>query len=139
MTEITDAEAAEVLWASSEQGKAAVMAAWERWEKIRHNAPDAALPGIIMVDRADISAIVYAAYLAAGWDAEAMEDEPAPVHLHCWEILGVQPHMPAVMFGKPIPHTIVLMRCSECGEPDTRMLPGEWAKADLEGSGEQQR
>lgn len=63
-------ESAEVLWASSEQGQAAVKAAWERWERIRRDAPDAALPGIIFVDQADVRAIVYAAYLAAGWDAE---------------------------------------------------------------------
>jgi hypothetical protein len=70
MTDITDAEAAEVLWASSEQGKAAVKAAWDRWKQIRRNAPDAALPGVIFVDQADIGAIVYAAYLAAGFGRE---------------------------------------------------------------------
>jgi len=128
MTEITDAEAAEVLWASSEQGLAATRAAWEKRGSLG-----------VDLDRADISAIVYAAYLAAGWDAEPMEDEPAPAHDHQWAILGAQPHTPSVMFGKPVPHTIVLIRCTECGEPDSRMLPGEWALEDLQATGEQQR
>jgi len=36
-----------------------------------------------------------------------------------------------VMFGKPVPHTIALIRCTECGEPDTRMLAGEWTLHEL--------
>jgi hypothetical protein len=68
MTDIADAEAAEVLWASSEQGKAAILAGCRK-------ADDLGLPGTrgrppAVIEPADISAIVYAAYLAAGWDAE---------------------------------------------------------------------
>jgi hypothetical protein len=126
MTDITDAEAAEVLWASSEQGEAAVRAAYDRARSY----------GVLMtgahVTESDISGIVYAAYLAAGWDPEPMEDEPAPAHDHQWTILAAQPHTPAVMFGKPVPHTIVLVRCTACSEPDSRMLPGEWTLEDLQ-------
>ena len=135
MTEITDAEAAEVLWASSEQGKAAVRAGWEKARKLGLDKPSGHDP-----DMADIGAIVYAAYLAAGQYAGPMEDdEPAPAHEHHWAILGAQPHTPTAMFGKPVPHTIVLMRCTECGEPDSRMLPGEWTLETLQEMGEQQR
>jgi hypothetical protein len=124
MTEITDAEAAEVLWASSEQGKAAVKAAWE-WADLHHLDK--------WMDLADVSAIVYAAYLAAGWDDEpAEDDEPAPAHDHHWVILGAQPHTPpAIFYSKPVPHTIVLIRCTECGEPDSRMVAGEWTLHEL--------
>lgn len=87
---------------------------------------------------AEIAQVVYAAYLAAGWDAEPMEDEP-PAHDHHWAILAAQPHTPFVVLGKPVPHTIVLIRCAECGEPDSRMLPGEWALETLQEAGEQQR
>ena len=125
MTEITDAMAAEVLWASSEQGKAAVKAACDRARSF----------GVLMtgahLSESNVSGLVYAAFLAAGWDAEPMEDEPAPAHDHQWVILGAQPHTPSVMFGKPVPHTIVLIRCTECGEPDTRMLAGEWTLHEL--------
>ena len=58
---------AEVLWASTEPGKAAIGAAWTRWEAIRRDAPEAALPGIIFVDQGDIAAVVYAAAQAGGW------------------------------------------------------------------------
>jgi hypothetical protein len=119
MTEITDAEAAEVLWASSEQGKSAVQAAWAK-------ALDLNVAFVSTgKNMADVRAIVYAAYLAAGWDAEPMEDDE-PAHLHSWGILGAQPHTPFVVIGKPVPHTIVLIRCTECGEPDALMLVGEW-------------
>ena len=124
MTEITDAEAAGVLWASSEQGKVAVMAACRKADELGLTRA----PGrpATVIEPADIGAIVYAAYLAAGWDAEPMEDEAAPAHDHQWAVLGAQPHTPSVIFGKPVPHTIVLLRCTECGELDARMLPGEW-------------
>lgn len=68
MTGITDDEAAEVLWASSEQGKAAVRAAWARWEQIRQGAPELTSGiQVLAVDRADIGAVVYAAYQAGRW------------------------------------------------------------------------
>lgn len=135
MTEITDAEAAEERWASSEQGKAAVMAACHKADEL--GLSRAAGRAAVVVEPADISAIVYAACLAAGWDAETMGGEPGPAHLHHWLILGVQPHIPFVVIGKPVPHTIVLMRCSECGEPDTWMLAGEWTPEVLQATGEQ--
>jgi hypothetical protein len=126
MTETTDTKAAEVLWASSEQGKAAHQAAWLKLREL----------GLVpSVDATQLGQIVYAAFLAAGWDAEPMEDEPAPAHDHQWAILGAQPHTPITPFvligGKPVPHTIVLIRCTECGEPDSRMLPGEWTLHEL--------
>lgn len=66
MTQISDAEAAEVLWASSEEGKAAVRAGWERAKQIGI-AGHPVVTGGRPIDMADIGAIVYAAYLAAGW------------------------------------------------------------------------
>lgn len=74
MTEITDAEAAEVLWASSEQGKAAVKAAREKARRLDHctQRTPASPPWSgtstdqVSLDIADIGAIVYAAHLAAG-------------------------------------------------------------------------
>lgn len=47
----------EALWASGEQGKAAVKAGYEKARQLGWTT-----------DMADIGAIVYAAYLAAGWD-----------------------------------------------------------------------
>jgi hypothetical protein len=128
MTKITHAEAAEILWASSEQGEAAIKAACDQARSF----------GVLMtgahLTESDVSGIVYAAYLAAGWDAEPMEDGDVPVHDHHWTVLGAQPHTPPVLFGKPIPHTIVLIRCTACGEPNSRILPGEWTMEDLRGS-----
>lgn len=64
MTEITDAEAAEILWASSEQGMAAVKAAWERAKQLGI-AGHPVVTGGRPIDMADIGAIVYVAHLAA--------------------------------------------------------------------------
>ena len=128
MTEITDDEAAEVLWASSEQGKAAVKAAWEK----------RCLLGTDL-DRVDIGTIVYAAFLAAGRDAvpgellEASEPEPAGCE-HRWTILAAQETIPpGFTFGKPVPHTAVLTRCEECGQPESWLLIGAWTLEDLKG------
>lgn len=126
MTDISNEETAEVLWASSEQGIAAVKAAWEEACKLR--VTEGRYPDKIT----DYAPIVYAAHLAAGWDSEAMEGDAEPAHLHAWTTLGVQPYIPWVVIGKPIPHIRVLLRCSECGEPDTRTLPGEWTLEDLQ-------
>ena len=63
MTEITDAEVAEIQWASSEQGTAAVRAAWGKARSLGLDKPSGH-----DLDMADVGAIVYAAYLAAGWD-----------------------------------------------------------------------
>ena len=117
------AEGAEVAWARSELGKAAHNAAWL---KLRE------LDLVQYVDATQLGQIIYAALVAAWPATEPMEDVPAPAHDHQWAILGAQPHTPAVMLGKPVPHTIVLIRCTECGEPDTRMLPGEWTLAQLQ-------
>ena len=125
MTEITDAMAAEVLWASSEQGKAAVRAAWDRAGRVDPEWTKGRL------DQAGISAVVYAAFLAAGWDAEPVEAEPAPAHDHQWVILGVQPHI-RNLDGTAVSYTVALIRCTECGEPDTRMLAGEWSLHELQ-------
>ena len=54
MPEITDAEVAEIQWASSEQGKVAVRAAYEKARRL----------GVDM-DLAEAGAIVYAAHQAA--------------------------------------------------------------------------
>ena len=119
MTEITDAEAAEVLWASSEQGKAAVEAAREKARQLlvgsKYNMP---------ASMAEIGAILYAAYLAAGWDAEPAEDdeftenaEPTRCE-HKWAVLKAQAvDPPGFVFGKPVPHTAALARCLDCGLP----------------------
>lgn len=64
MTDITDAEAAEVLWASSREGMAAVKAAWDRAKQLGI-AGHPVVTGRRPIDMADIGAIVYAAYLAA--------------------------------------------------------------------------
>jgi len=147
LTEISDLEAASALWAGGEPGKEAVRAAWDEARKLDHctQRTPASPPWSgtstdqVSLEIGDVSVIVYAAAIAAGWDAEPMEDEAAPAHDHRWAILGVQPHTPTVLFGKPVPHTIVLIRCTECGEPDARMLPGEWTLGDLQATGEQQR
>jgi hypothetical protein len=72
MTEITDAVVAEVLWASSEQGKAAVKAAWEKAGRLDHctQRTPASPPWSgtstdqVSLDIADVGAIVYAAISA---------------------------------------------------------------------------
>lgn len=83
MTDITDAEAAEVLWASTEQGRAARLAACRKADELGLSRT-AGRPAMV-VEPADISAIVYAAYLAAGWDAEPMEEDEPPAHDHQWK------------------------------------------------------
>jgi hypothetical protein len=65
-------------------------------------------------------------------EAPPAEDDQEQAHLHSWVVLGAQPYTPYVMLGKPTPHTIVLIRCSACGEPDTRTLPGTWIVPDLQ-------
>lgn len=128
MTEITVTEAAEVLWAGSEQAKAALKAAWQKLREMGLHQ---------FVDATQLGQIVYAAHLAGGWTGEPgePEDEPSPVHLHHWTILSAQPHTPFAVIGKPVPHTIALVRCTECGEPDSLMLAGEWTLEDLRATG----
>lgn len=121
MTEITNAEAAEVLWASSEQGEAAVKAAYEYLRNL-----DEEDGGGRRVGMADVGAAVYAAYLAAGWDAEPTEDAAHGCQ-HSWTILGAQEVPPVMAFmTKPVLRTAVLARCAECGEPTSWLLNGTW-------------
>ena len=124
MTEITDAEAAEVLWASSEQGKAAHQAAWLKLREL----------GLVpSVDATQLGQIVYAAFLAAGWDGGTAPAE-AVGHVHDWKVHGKQGDISVNPTGGPsfdLQTTVALMRCTECGEPDTRMLPGEWTLHEL--------
>lgn len=74
------------------------------------------------------------------WDREdADEAGDGPAHVHHWAVLNVQPHTPWVMLGKPIPHTVALLRCTDCRLPDTVLLTGEWTLAqvrELEAEGE---
>jgi len=122
MTEITDAEAAEVLWASGEQGRAAFRGAWVKLHKMGLHQH---------VDATQLGQVLYAAHLAMEQAGAELEDEPVPAHLHHWAVLGAQPYTPFVMVGKPVPHTIALVRCLECGEPDSLILAGEWTLGDL--------
>jgi hypothetical protein len=59
MTEITDAEAAEILWANSERGKAAFKAAWGKLHAMGLHKH---------VDATQLGQIVYAAHLATAAD-----------------------------------------------------------------------
>jgi hypothetical protein len=61
-----------------------------------------------------------------------MGEEPGDDgHVHHWVILAVQQHLPWVALGRPIPHTITLIRCTVCGLPDSLMLPGKWTRAQM--------
>jgi hypothetical protein len=71
---------------------------------------------------------------AAGWDAGPMEDGDTPVHDHHWAILAVQPYTAPVLFGKPIPHTITLIRCTACGEADSRILRPDIQYFEVDGT-----
>lgn len=130
MTEISDAELDEITWANSDQGQAAVRAAWEKTKEValRRWQDQKPVGAGIDIDIADVSAIVYAAYLAAGWGAEPTEDA---VHgcQHSWTILDAQEVPPIMAFiTKPIPRTAVLTRCTTCGEPTARVLDGTWTR-----------
>lgn len=124
MTEINDTEAAEVLWSSSEQGKAAFRGAWVKLHKMGLHQH---------VDATQLGQVLYAAHLAVEQVAPEPEEEPAPAHLHHWAALAAQRYVPSVMIGKPVPHTVFLVRCTGCGEPDSLMLAGEWTLEDLAG------
>ena len=130
MTETTDAEAAEILWASSEQGNAAVEAALKKAQRLGWAV---ATTGIA----ADIAAVIYAAYLAAGWDAEPdgpdEESEPeSSCGEHQWALLKAQDATPKFPFSSP--HTAVLARCLECAQPEAWLLIGAWTLEDLQGT-----
>jgi len=128
---ITDAEAAEVAWASSDEGKAAVRAAWERAGDLGIAGPH---EGMADVHMSDIGAIAYAAHLAAEAAGEDPEEEEAPPDAcpHQWAVLKAQDCTPWVAFGKPTPHTAVLARCLECAQPEAFLLIGAWTAEDLE-------
>ena len=61
MSEISDEEAREILWASSEQGMAAVRAAWDKAQDLDR---DYSRYVTCRLTEADIAAVVYAAYQA---------------------------------------------------------------------------
>ena len=119
MTEITDAEAAEVLWASSEQGKAAHQAAWLKLREL----------GLVpSVDATQLGQIVYAAFLAAGWDGGTAPAE-AVGHVHDWKVHGKQGDISVNPTGGPsfgLQTTVALMRCAACGDLKTEILRGQW-------------
>lgn len=75
-----------------------------------------------------VDAMCVEGHLPADWQSRA-----SGAHLHTWKVLGAQPHTPFAMIGKPTPHTIALIRCSGCGDLETRTLPGTWTLPDLRG------
>jgi hypothetical protein len=121
MTEITDAEVAQIQWASSEQGKAAVRAAWEKAQQLGLDVRPPSTPAAAM---AYISAVVYAAYLAAGWDGEPGGQRE---HAHDWKVLKSEevsnPSSGPSAFGW---QTVALLRCAGCGDVASRILAGRW-------------
>jgi hypothetical protein len=122
MTEITAGELAEIQWANSDAGKAAFKAAWGKLRSMGLTAH---------VDATQLGQIVYAAHLAD--DPGEPEAEPVPqaaAHVHDWLVLGTQSHIPFTPLGPP--HTIALIRCRVCGEPDAVILVGEWSRDDLD-------
>lgn len=123
MTEISDEEAREALWASSEAGRAAVDAAWTA-------AGDRGLlHDDFPVDMADIAAVAYAAHRAheAVADLEAREEQE-PEHVHAGPISAVS-HGTGT---DGTPWTFALRRCRECGGSFTQRLEGSWTWAELE-------
>lgn len=92
MTEITDAEAAEVLWASSEEGKAAFRAAWQKLREMGLHQH---------VDMTQLGQVVYAAHLAAA--AASLTDAVGPSPLD----------PPWRWFRSADDH--VFYRCGSCG------------------------
>ena len=62
---------------------------------------------------------------------DSRPDDEAAGHVHRWEVLAVQRHLPLAIIGKPVPHTIVLIRCAACGLPDSLSLIGEWTMQAL--------
>jgi hypothetical protein len=109
-------EEAEVLWASSEEGMAAVKAAWDR------------IRGRGYLELADVGAACWAAHLAA---LTARPPEPS-VHDHVFTVAGVQAGPPFTpLAGPERPVTIVLLRCAVCALPSTATLDGVWTLAQL--------
>ena len=133
MTEITDAEVAEIQWASSEDGKAAVRSGWE---KAKHLGLDK--PSGHDLDMADVGAIIWAAHQAAEAMREPGDDEPESVGCaHSWTVLGAQEAPPLMnLFGKQLPRTAVLASCTHCGQPVSWLLDGVWTLADLREGGQ---
>lgn len=122
MTEISDTEAAEVLWSSDDEGRAANQAAWEAAKR---------LDLLKNLDRADIGALVWAAHQAAEEvrTGQGGEEAVGLTCQHSWTILDAQEVPPPPTFiGKPMPRTAVLTRCANCGEPATRVLEGTWTR-----------
>jgi hypothetical protein len=60
-------EEGELRWAASQQGAAAIRAAWDRAQDLDRDLRQWATARL---SESDVAEIVYAAYLAAGWDGE---------------------------------------------------------------------
>lgn len=132
MTRITDGEAAEVLWASSEAGRAAVRAGWDRAQQAGiagHPVTSGGRP----IDMADIAAVVYAAFRAVPPDGEPGEAAQPAGHEHDWAVLGAQ-EAPVTGIPSGTPRTLVLGACRSCGQPATWTLDGTWTAEDLTGT-----
>lgn len=125
MTEISDEEAREALWASSEAGRAAVGAAWDKATACHFTREH--LDGGL--EKPELAAIVYAAHRAyeAVADLEAREDRE-PEHRHAGPISAVS-HGTGT---DGTPWTFSLRRCRECGGSFTQRLEGSWTRAELE-------
>lgn len=54
-------------------------------------------------------------------------------HVHRWDILGVKPEASAAIHPRMNfrPFTVVLVRCRECGWPETTELDGLWTEAQI--------
>lgn len=51
---------------------------------------------------------------------------------HHWVLRKAQPApAPYSTFGNHDPYTLVLGQCTQCGEPETWLLPGEWTLEDI--------
>jgi hypothetical protein len=118
-------------WARTAQGAFAVKCGWDAACQLGITGPDGRL-----LDMDEIAAIVHAGLLATADDEpEPMADEPAGC-VHRWDILSAQEATPpGFTFGKPVPHTAVLTRCRNCGQPESWLLIGAWDLKDLQGNG----
>lgn len=136
MTEISDAEAREALWASSEAGRAAVAAACEKADDL--GFPRTGGQPAKVIEVRDIAAIAYAAHRAheevAELEAREEREERADErHVHRWRAKGVQEHRPLTLLGPPAVNTAVLARCETCLELTVFLLPGTWSWQDVSG------
>lgn len=67
-------------------------------------------------------------------DTEGDEAEGLAIgHEHHWRILAIELTQLPVMFTSSRPATLVLLRCRDCGWPQTTMLAGYWTREQLGG------